>query len=861
MTISKKVESVLIIESDQGMQKLIGNYLKNFGAPNIVTMQSSPEAIHAIESQAFDLAIVDWKTKGPSGPELYALLRREGPNKDIFIIFIAGQVTKADILQTIKDPHAKFIVKPFTEEVLFKSIRDFTKGITTQSADSSGRGIQIHRGSGHDKGLDLSIHKRSREEAPAADDIVMNRDARADAEEGSRTFERPQSEAEGTSDLIRRPGQETGTPSLMGRAGEERGIANPTGSIGRESGPQSENKNQGQETGLTKASKASAAEQGEAAAGDRGRGSETGEPGAGDPGRGSENGKAATAGEIGRENGNPEAKSEKGQEKGTRGLTKGKGIAEGVADEVSEAGVEKGVTDEAQKKKVNEFGIMGAKKPFGPPARNEESQSKGSSASSSRNIYNDIDMSDAEDANDENEVDSQGLTYKNKGLSAASSIDYRNFHKSRPAKVRAEGDTSISVLVVDEDEALTSLVQNHLVHVKTDFVDVSPNAMDAWSMLQKFDYQLIVMDWRAKGMSGLCLYNRIRSRPETRKTPVIILTGSMNKMNFRILEDKKSTLILEKPFPLHIFEEAVESVRSLHNSDMQVVELACGVIDQAYGDRKKIYENLKTTLAKVPSKFDFLLAAGQYLVFIGEFRLAQKVLESAAKIDSHNVTLMTEMAKVHLRLDQPMESLRLLTEANHFSPGNIERLCLMGEVGLDLFQTQKAREYFKNALAIDPDHTVSKRGVILTGNIERFLAQHSEGNLSEKFASTLNLIGITLVKNNEIENGIEQYHCALAFIHDSHTTARVQFNLGLAYLRSGDRKLARKWLTESLETSDGHFKKAQIWLDKVNVEDASPGLQALAEKEMISMDWDSPQFVDSLAEGFRKIMDDESDED
>jgi tetratricopeptide (TPR) repeat protein len=214
---------------------------------------------------------------------------------------------------------------------------------------------------------------------------------------------------------------------------------------------------------------------------------------------------------------------------------------------------------------------------------------------------------------------------------------------------------------------------------------------------------------------------------------------------------------------------------------------------------------------------------------------------------------MTEMAKVHLRLDHPVESLRLLTEANHFSPGNIERLCLMGEAGLDLFQTDKAQEYFRRALQIDDENLTARQGTVVSKNLADYLKSLDNSTpLREKFASTLNLIGITYIKNNQINNGIEQYHCAMAFIHDLPTISRLQFNLGLAYYRSGDHRLALEWLSESIKNSSPSFKKPQIWFDKIQ---SSQGESLIEDAESESLEWDSDEFVDSLADSLKNMMD------
>ncbi|RYZ67948.1 MAG: tetratricopeptide repeat protein, partial [Proteobacteria bacterium] len=281
---------------------------------------------------------------------------------------------------------------------------------------------------------------------------------------------------------------------------------------------------------------------------------------------------------------------------------------------------------------------------------------------------------------------------------------------------------------------------------------------------------------------------------------------------------------------------------------------AVETVDSGEGDKRRILTAVIAKAKKVPYKFDFLLACGQYLIHQEEFVLALKVLEAASKIEPENVTLMTELAKVYLRLNRPTDSLKLLNMANQFSPGNIQRLCLMGEVGLDLFDTEKARKYFNDALEIDQENETAQRGATLANNLSDFSQSHGYKPLKDQFASTLNLIGITLIKNGQIEKGIEQYHCAMAFIRDGMTLGRLQFNLGLAYYRLNNRQLALDWLEEAVRSVDGNYPKAAQWVTRIRKELA----QSKNPKDVTTINWGSNEVVESLADSLQKFMEDES---
>ncbi|RZA23431.1 MAG: response regulator [Proteobacteria bacterium] len=675
MDLSVPLGSVLIVETDQGMQSLICTYLKKLGARPTIVEKWDADAERLVKSGQFDLAVIDWKTRLHPAFEIYKSIRAQSASAKTPVIFISGQVTRDDIIQTSTDPLTKFCVKPFTEELLLKAVSDLLR-----------KKIELKK----PKASNITIHKGNKPTGLAPAQIIRNE---ALERGGLDLFEGTHAEALAMAE----------------------GVANP----------------------LAKAI-----------------------------------GSVETSGAL-------------------------------AASDID---------------------------------LSEESESIGVTE-------------------DSKNLDSKSLSYAKKMREGSSSFDYRLLAKTSHSTTKVRTEIPIDVLVIDDDKMLTNLVQNHLSATKTDLVEVAANANDGWAAILRYNFQLIVMDWRCKGINGLALYNRIRARPETRKIPVIILISGIERDNFKIIEDKKCTFILEKPFDLQTFERAVNSVRSFEDKDYFAMKEAVEAVDSGEGDKRRVLSAVIAKAKKVSHKFDFLLACGQYLIHQEEYVLAHKVLEGASKIEPENVTLMTELAKVYLRLNRPTDSLKLLDLANQFSPGNIQRLCLMGEVGLDLFDTEKARKYFDEALVIDQENETAKQGATLATNLSDFAQSHGYKPLKDQFASTLNLIGITLIKNGQIEKGIEQYHCAMAFIRDGLTLGRLQFNLGLAYYRLDNRNQALEWLEEAIRSVDGDYPKAVQWATRIRAEISRANNP---KKDSTTINWGSDEVLESLADSLQKFMEDES---
>ncbi|RZA11345.1 MAG: response regulator, partial [Proteobacteria bacterium] len=362
---SVQLGSILIVETDPGMQSLIINYLQKLGARPTILEKWDVDAERLVKSGQFDLAVIDWKTRLHPAFEIYKSIRSQTAPAKTPVIFISGQVTREDIIQTSTDPLTKFCVKPFTEELLIKAVGDLLR-----------KKLELKK----PKASNITIHKGNKPTGLASAQIL-----------------RSEAQDRGGLDLFE--GTHAGALAMS------ESVANLS----------------------TKAN------------------------------RGAEDMSASGLSDI----------------------------------DLSEESESIGLTDERK------------------------------------------------------DLESKSSNYAKKMSEGASSFDYRLLHKTSSSTIKPRTEIPIDVLIIDDDKMLTNLVQNHLGASETDLIEVAANANDGWAAILRYNFQLIVMDWRCKGINGLALYNRIRARPETRKIPVIILISGIERSNFKI-EDKKCTFILEK---------------------------------------------------------------------------------------------------------------------------------------------------------------------------------------------------------------------------------------------------------------------------------------------------------------------------
>ena len=80
------------------------------------------------------------------------------------------------------------------------------------------------------------------------------------------------------------------------------------------------------------------------------------------------------------------------------------------------------------------------------------------------------------------------------------------------------------VLVVEDEDALATLLQYNLEKEGYD-VTVAGDGEEALILVEERQPDLVILDWMLPKVSGIEVCRRLRSRPETRNVPIIILTA------------------------------------------------------------------------------------------------------------------------------------------------------------------------------------------------------------------------------------------------------------------------------------------------------------------------------------------------
>src|SRR5918911_1621370 len=98
------------------------------------------------------------------------------------------------------------------------------------------------------------------------------------------------------------------------------------------------------------------------------------------------------------------------------------------------------------------------------------------------------------------------------------------------------------IMVVEDEEALTELLRYNLEGDGYD-VETVMRGDDADTRLKEHIPDLIVLDWMLPGLSGIELCRRLRTRPETKQLPIIMLTARVKGLLRRASPERLATVL------------------------------------------------------------------------------------------------------------------------------------------------------------------------------------------------------------------------------------------------------------------------------------------------------------------------------
>jgi two-component system, chemotaxis family, chemotaxis protein CheY len=113
--------SVLVVDDNQYMRKMVRNLLVNCGIKEIYEAADGIAALDAIRTLAPDVVILDWEMPLLSGAELVRIVRSPGvfPMPDIPIIMLTGHCERWRVVEAVRLGVNEYLTKPVSAKAIY----------------------------------------------------------------------------------------------------------------------------------------------------------------------------------------------------------------------------------------------------------------------------------------------------------------------------------------------------------------------------------------------------------------------------------------------------------------------------------------------------------------------------------------------------------------------------------------------------------------------------------------------------------------------------------------------------------------------------------------------------------------------
>ena len=122
---SQKNYTVMVVDDSGLVRRNIKAMLIAIGIPQVLEATNGEDAREIIESYRVDMIISDWNMPAMNGQELLELVRSNEAIYDIPFIMVTSERAKDKVLSALQAGVNNYIVKPFSQDVLFKKIRKY----------------------------------------------------------------------------------------------------------------------------------------------------------------------------------------------------------------------------------------------------------------------------------------------------------------------------------------------------------------------------------------------------------------------------------------------------------------------------------------------------------------------------------------------------------------------------------------------------------------------------------------------------------------------------------------------------------------------------------------------------------------
>ncbi len=121
-------------------------------------------------------------------------------------------------------------------------------------------------------------------------------------------------------------------------------------------------------------------------------------------------------------------------------------------------------------------------------------------------------------------------------------------------------DLNMKILVVDDFSTMRRIVKNLLRQIGYANIEEAEDGAQAYSKLKNGGYGFVVSDWNMPNMDGLELIKRVRSDPELKDIPILMVTAEAEKEKVIAAIQAGVNNYIVKPFTGEVLKEKIDKI-------------------------------------------------------------------------------------------------------------------------------------------------------------------------------------------------------------------------------------------------------------------------------------------------------------
>ncbi len=121
-------------------------------------------------------------------------------------------------------------------------------------------------------------------------------------------------------------------------------------------------------------------------------------------------------------------------------------------------------------------------------------------------------------------------------------------------------DPNMKILVVDDFSTMRRIVKNVLKQLGYKNIDEAEDGAEALSKLKSKGFDFVVSDWNMPNMDGLEMLHKIRTDPELKELPVLMVTAEAEKDKVITALKAGVNNYIVKPFTAETLKQKMDQI-------------------------------------------------------------------------------------------------------------------------------------------------------------------------------------------------------------------------------------------------------------------------------------------------------------